>query len=124
MPRNAKNWVFTSFMMEQDPADLFDSTTMQYIVSGKEIAPTTGAPHYQGFVQLKKKARLTALKRHFGDHIRFAEMKGTSEQAAEYCKKDGEFQERGDLIKCAPNVMTRLWLHRRVYWFMYPFNSV
>lgn len=115
MPRNAKNWCMTSYEFI-DPADLYDSTTMAYIVSGLEVCPTTQRNHYQAFVQMRKKHRMSALKKHFGSAVHFEEMRGTAEEAAIYCKKDGNYQERGTLVLCAPNVMTRR-MHAES-WFM------
>jgi len=67
-----------------------------YICIGKEVAPTTGTPHLQIYAELKKQTRIGALHREFpGAHIIFA--RDTQDQCTKYCKKDNNFEERGDL---------------------------
>jgi hypothetical protein len=42
---------------------LVDSGKVFYMVYGKEIAPTTGTPHLQGFIVCKDRMRISALKK-------------------------------------------------------------
>lgn len=46
-----------------------------------------GTPHIQGYLNLIKKMRLTAIKKTFGSAIHWETMKGTKEQASKYCVK-------------------------------------
>jgi len=89
-----RNACFTSFILELD----YDLEKIEYIVCGKETCPTTGRLHTQGFIQLKTKAKLKALQKIIGDPACHVEnMKGTPEQASNYCKKEGDFTEEGAL---------------------------
>lgn len=71
-----------------------------YLVIGKEVAPGTGTPHLQFFAIFdKKKTRKSfeaKLKLPNGAIPYIEATKGTSQQAADYCKKDGDVHEWGD----------------------------
>jgi len=53
-----------------------------------------GTFHLQGFVVLQKMCRLSSLKK-LNDRVHWEVARGTSAQAAEYCKKAGKFVEFG-----------------------------
>lgn len=70
-----------------------------YLVYGKEVAPTTGTPHLQGYVQFSVRKRINVVRRLFpGAHLELA--RGTPEQCRNYCIKDGDFTEFGDFDSC------------------------
>lgn len=69
-----------------------DQLECKYIIYGKEVA-STGTPHLQGFVSFENQMTLkAAIKRLPGCHV---EVAVCPEKAIEYCKKDGDFTERG-----------------------------
>jgi len=85
------NYVFTHNNYEN--TKLEDEVECQYIVYGKEIAPTTGTPHLQGFIRFSPWCSLKqAKKRMPGCWI---EPALTLDAAINYCKKDSEITERG-----------------------------
>lgn len=85
------NYVFTHNNYEN--TELEDTVPCQYIVYGKEIAPTTGTPHLQGFIRFTPWVSLKqAKKRMPGCWI---EPALTLDAAIAYCKKDSEITERG-----------------------------
>lgn len=58
----------------------------------------SGTPHLQCFVQLKTRHRMLAVKKLVGyDHVHLEPRRGTPEQASEYCKKGGLYEEFGEL---------------------------
>lgn len=67
----------------------------KHAVLGHEVA-STGTKHIQGWMYLKKRMTLGAL-RNVGPlgRAHFETAKGTNEQAADYCKKEGDFWEFG-----------------------------
>jgi len=74
---------------------LEDTIECRYIAYGKEVAPTTGTPHLQGFVCFKNATTLkSVIKKLPGCHVEV--MHGSMDQNVHYCNKDGLFVERGD----------------------------
>lgn len=65
---------------------------IRYAVVGKEVG-TSGTPHLQGFVIFTNAVRFTQIRLLIPGHISIA--RGTSQQAADYCKKDNDFTEYG-----------------------------
>ncbi|UDN67412.1 replication-associated protein [robinz virus RP_584] len=67
----------------------------EYLIYGREIAPTTGTRHLQGFCNFKTKREFRTIKRLIGDaaHIEPAHGDDVSNQV--YCSKDGDFYEFG-----------------------------
>jgi len=76
------------------------STRIQYLVFGKEVGDN-GTPHLQGFVVFSSSIRFTNAKQRIGQRAYLAGAVATSEQAANYCKKDGDFKEYGEVPKNA-----------------------
>lgn len=73
-----------------------EDANVKYLVCGREVAPTTGTPHIQGFIILHESARFRAVKRLVGERAHIERARGTSVRCAEYCKKDGDFDEYGE----------------------------
>lgn len=72
-----------------------------YLVYGKEVAPTTGTPHLQGYVTFSVRKRIGVVRRLFpGAHIESA--RGTPTHCRNYCIKDGDFTEFGDFDALTP----------------------
>ena len=96
----SRRFVFTlnnySDVHIQELRDLSNHEVVRYLVFGRELAPTTGTPHLQGFIVLNRAQRHSWLRNRFaGIHTENA--RGTSVEAAEYCKKEGDFEEFGEL---------------------------
>lgn len=83
--------MFTLNNYDDDSMDLM--VGFDYCIVGKEIGDK-GTPHLQGYVCMTKRKRLTAMKRILPTaHLEI--MRGTPYQAAEYCRKDGDYEEFG-----------------------------
>lgn len=73
---------------------LLRSNTKYWIV-GKEVAPTTGTPHLQGYVEFNVQRTVNSVIKSFkGCHVEIR--RGTREQARDYCAKGGDFEEHQD----------------------------
>lgn len=68
----------------------------QYVIWGEEVAPGTGTPHLQGYVELTSKRTMGGLKKLIGvSTIHLEKAKGNCAQNQSYCKKDGNWSEFG-----------------------------
>lgn len=92
----AKNYCFTlnNYTPEQEK-QLQECEHFGYIVYGREIAPTTGTPHLQGYFQLQKKKRITWIKKHINNQMNLRIANGTAAENKKYCTKDGDYYENG-----------------------------
>lgn len=66
----------------------------KYLIVGKEIAPTTGTPHLQGYYYFQNDKTIKQLKKPF-PRMSFRVANGTAEQNQKYCSKDRDFYEIG-----------------------------
>lgn len=75
--------------------DILNGPGITYAVFGQEIAPTTGTRHLQGYVVFNDRKRIGSVRQLLpGAHVEVT--RGTPQQAADYCKKDGDFSEFGE----------------------------
>lgn len=92
-----RRWCFTLNNPTPDDLDRLRDClgNYRYGVFGREVAPTTGTPHLQGFFILNNGRSRNALLQELPQmHLEVA--RGTSQQAADYCKKDGDYEEFGN----------------------------
>lgn len=83
-------------------AVVLESLGARYRCYGKEIAPSTGTPHLQGYVYFANPRVVECVRRSIpGAHVSVAN--GTPQQNIEYCSKDGDFVEFG----CRPVTPTQ-----------------
>lgn len=92
--RGSRNWAFT--LNNYTPADveLYQQLECRYLCFGYEVAPETGTPHLQGFVAFadsKSFARVAALL----PRAHIAACRGDELHNEQYCKKGGDFWEKG-----------------------------
>ncbi len=90
--RMSKHWVFT-INNYTDVDYVRNHHTVNYIIHGREVG-TDGTKHLQGYVFFKNRKRLTAVKKLFPRaHLEIK--RGTAQEAIDYCKKDGDFDQEG-----------------------------
>lgn len=95
----AKRWCFTlnNYQPPELTAILDSLDNFDYLVYGRERGENN-TPHLQGFFVLKQKKRLNAIKEIPGfARAHLEKTRGTVDQAVAYCKKDGDFDEFGEL---------------------------
>lgn len=84
------NYVFTH--NNYDDTTMEDSIECQYIIYGKEVGES-GTPHLQGFIRFTQQKSLKQAIKHLpGCHVEVAKC---LDEAIQYCKKEGDFTERG-----------------------------
>lgn len=99
----SKRWCFT--LNNPTTVPKFDGCT--YLCYGREIGES-GTPHLQGFVVFKSNKRLSGCVKWLpGAH--FEKTHGTNEQAASYCKKDGDYTEEGVMPNDTPARKSIAW---------------
>ncbi|AKV62276.1 putative replication initiation protein [Hermit crab associated circular virus] len=103
MPRDApaKQWCFT--LNNYTPAELtaiVDSAgNFDYLCFGRERG-NNNTPHLQGYLILKEKKRFSYVRQLAGlerAHWEKKSPRSTPKQASDYCKKDGDYDEYGEL---------------------------
>lgn len=87
-------WCFTLFEPASEP--VFDSGICRYLIYGRETCPTSGRKHLQGYIYFRERQRFSAVKKIFPTaHLEAS--KGSPQHNKDYCSKDGDFTEYGDL---------------------------
>lgn len=125
--QQVRSVVFTLNNYVEDSIDRIEkSFDYKYLIIGKEVGES-GTPHLQGFIQFKNKMTLANIGGKFPWHIEIT--KGTPAQAAEYCKKGGDWVEFGELGSARNDGQTRgedRWpdLYRQVTRPEVPLNEV
>lgn len=96
----AKRWVFTlnnyTDEDQQRLRSIFPSDSVDYLVFGREIGET-GTPHLQGYIHFRFRQYLAQAKAVVSQRAHLEVSRGNPTQAADYCKKDGDFEEFGVL---------------------------
>lgn len=72
-----------------------DTLRCTYCVFGRETG-ASGTPHYQGYIEFPRAIGFPTIKRAIGN-AHLEKRRGTAQEAADYCKKDGDFTEWGEI---------------------------
>jgi len=91
-------WTLNNYTADEvaQIVDRHHGGSIKYGVFGREISPTTQTPHLQGFFIAERSIVLSTAKALISPRCHIEPARGNSKQAAEYCKKDGDFEEYGD----------------------------
>jgi len=94
----SRNFAVTDFSVDLDYWEEYyenNKHSIDYMVFGEEIAPSTGQPHLQGFVCFKEKRSFDAfVKKHAPRHCSMCVKTALANER--YCKKDGKFRQWGN----------------------------
>lgn len=94
----SKYWCFTlNNYTNEERTKIELNEDYDYLVYGYEVGES-GTPHLQGYIELKKKKRLTALKK-ISNRANWGKRLGTSEEASKYCKKGEQSHEEWKELK-------------------------
>lgn len=77
--------------------DKLNAIDCRYIIYGREKGESGETPHYQIFLQLHSKQRMSYVKKLMDKTVHCVPIDGTPEEASHYCKKEGDYVERGTL---------------------------
>lgn len=92
----SRAWCFTINNPSDEERKLCDEVQCNYIVYGNEVGEN-GTPHLQGYIEFKDGKSLSSVKKTLGNRVHLESRKGTPRQASDYCKKEGNFVERGTI---------------------------
>lgn len=89
-------WTLNNYTDDEEGA-IQDLTTedFKYIIYGREKGEE-GTPHLQGFIWFNTMKSLAQVKTLLGDRCHLEAAKGRPDQAAEYCRKEGDTYELGE----------------------------
>lgn len=92
----SKRWVFTWNNYDEESEERLKefSEECEWLIYGREEAPSTGTKHLQGFIHLKKYVRGSYLLNKF-DGVWFNKAKGNDDENEKYTKKEGDYVEYG-----------------------------
>jgi len=89
----SRRWCFTlNNPLPEDEVNV-SGIPHKYLIFGREVGDN-GTPHLQGFIVFKNNKRLSACKKLIS-RAHWEITQGSSQQAADYCKKDGDFLQSG-----------------------------
>lgn len=92
----SRNHCFTLNNYVDGDMDKLLAWECDYIIVGIEEGEEKKTPHLQGYVEWPFAKALTTLKKLDG-RIHWEARRGTASQAAEYCKKEGNFMQAGSI---------------------------
>lgn len=100
-------WVFTvNNYSDADFQRVLDlDKACVFYVFGKEIAPTTGTQHLQGYIEFKERKRFGAVKRLFPIQTHLEIARGSWLQNVCYCTKEGDYYCSDKDIKLTVDVI-------------------
>lgn len=101
--RKSKYWCFTINNPHPDTERVLDAMgnsglITTYLVWGREVGEN-GTPHLQGYVEFRSRWDLLRCQRSFMRGAHYEQRRGTPQEAAEYCKKDGQYTEHGTISR-------------------------
>lgn len=93
----SRNFCFTLNNYEKNEIKILKNFEYKYIIFGFEKGKE-GTPHLQGYIEFSNAVRFSTIKKKL-PRIHLEKRKGTAAQASDYCKKDGDFFEDGEISK-------------------------
>lgn len=101
-------WTLNNYTLEDvkclEDFNIEENATCSYLIWGKEVCPSTGTLHLQGYIEFQGRLRMSSVKKFFGESIlllnpeviHLEKRRGSQKQAIEYCKKEGSYNEKGE----------------------------
>jgi len=93
----ARRWVFTLNNYTPEDELRIQMADVPYIIYGREIAPETGTPHLQGYLELcDRGSTLSAVKKKIGQRCHLEQARGSAEENIAYCSKENNVFQWGN----------------------------
>ena len=92
----SSRWCFTINNYTPQDEQRLQQLECKYLVYGREVGSANETPHLQGFCIFQQRKRLSSAKDSLGQTAHLEAARGNSLQASEYCKKDGDYFEKGE----------------------------
>lgn len=93
--QRSRGWCFTINNYTDEHIKTVRELDAEYIVFGREIAPTTGTPHLQCFAYFKSQRTFQSMKKTLPEGAHIEKANGTPEHNREYCMKEHNAEEIG-----------------------------
>lgn len=90
-------WTLNNYNDDEIKSLKLLAPSCKYMVWGYETAPQTGTPHLQGFTCWDNPRSIDKFKSEVSTRLHIEKMRGTHKQASDYCKKEGKYEEFGEL---------------------------
>lgn len=91
----SRAWVFTLNNYTSEDEENIKALSARYIVYGREVAPTTGTKHLQGYIYFNEAKTFSSIKKKLNPRAHLELAKGTAIENQKYCCKDKDFMEIG-----------------------------
>lgn len=97
-PQRTRAWCFTinNHTDAEEASVKHAMEQARYGVYGREVGES-GTPHLQGYIYFSNPRRFQGVKNLLGDRVHLEAARGTPEQNRNYCTKDGDFYETGEI---------------------------
>nr|UBJ25970.1 replication-associated protein [Red panda feces-associated circular DNA virus 10] len=92
----SRAWCFTINNPTDNDRKTCEEIECNYCIIGDEVGDK-GTNHIQGYIEFANGKTMSSVKKALGARCHLEARKGTAEQAASYCKKDGKYKERGQI---------------------------
>ena len=94
----SERWCFTlNNYTEEEYQNILQFITLncEYGIVGKEIAPTTGTEHLQGYIRFDKRLDFNTVKKFFDNRVHIEKANADDIKNQKYCSKGNDFFESG-----------------------------
>lgn len=92
----SRAWVFTLHDYTEEEFEKVKALECRYLSVGKEVAPSTGRPHLQGYIYFDTARTFLSMKKAIDDRVFLEAARGKADRNQEYTQKEGEFFEKGE----------------------------
>lgn len=97
MASRSRGWCFTLNNYSDKDEISIKTIECKYLIVGHEVGEG-GTKHLQGYIEFENPQRLGGLKKLL-EKAHWEARRGTPAEAAQYCKKEGNWHEKGELPK-------------------------